>query len=331
MDEFSIIRKYIAPLASKESGAFSLMDDAAIIPTPENGYKQVVTKDAIIEGTHFLHNSDPRDIAHKVLGINLSDIASMGAKAKYYFMSAILNSSCDEEWIRNFTNELNILQQNYNISLMGGDTVFHDGNISLSVTMIGEVKPNNILLRSGAKNGDNIYVTGTIGDSALGLKILESDKKENNIKIDNESFISRFLISRYLKPEPRNNMALLLNEFASSATDISDGLIADMNNICKASNVGAEILSDDVPISEEARIFLETNDGLRNLVYSGGDDYELLFTVSEEYEDAMLNKIGSGNLRITKIGQITRGSKCLLIDNSGKEIELSHTGYIHNS
>jgi len=325
MDEFSIISKYIAPLASDEKGAFGLKDDAAIIPLPKNGYQQVVTKDAILEGTHFLHDTNPRDIAYKILGINLSDIASMGAEAKYYFMSAILNKTCDEEWISNFTNQLSILQSQYNITLMGGDTIFHDGKINLSLTMIGEVKPENILLRSGAKVGDNIYVTGTIGDSAIGLYILQNEEFVTNNLIDTD-----YLISRYLKPQPRTDIATLINKFASSATDISDGLMADMENICKASNVGAEILEDRIPVSNEANMVLSVNNDLHELVYSGGDDYELLFTVSDEFEEEMLANIKLDDHQITRIGQIVEGGESVLLNSSGVIIDLVNKGYTHN-
>ncbi len=260
MNEFDFIAKYLKPLAGKE--ALGLKDDAAIIPAA-NGMEYVITKDALIEGVHFLPNTHPADLAYKIMGVNLSDLAAMGTAPKYYLCAACFNDSIDENWIREFTTALGEIQQRYGIVLIGGDTTRHKGALTFSITMMGEVTAGKALLRSGAKVGDDVWVSGVIGEAA------------------------DFTSTRYLRPKPRIELGLKLRNIASSCVDISDGLVADIGHIANASNVKITLQADAIPI---ANIPLEQ-------AITAGDDYELAFTAAPE-KAAMIGKLA---IRIGKV------------------------------
>lgn len=245
MNEFDFIAKYLKPLAGKE--ALGLKDDAAIIPAA-NGMEYVITKDALIEGIHFLPNTNPADLAYKIMGVNLSDLAAMGATPKYYLCAACFNDSIDENWIREFTTALSDIQKRYGIVLIGGDTTRHKGTLVFSITMIGEVPAGKALLRSGAKVGDDVWVSGVIGEAA------------------------DFTSTRYLRPEPRIELGLKLRDIASACVDISDGLVADIEHIATASNVKITLHAGAIPIANIPH----------EKAITAGDDYELAFTTAPD-------------------------------------------------
>ncbi len=303
MNEFEIIEKILSPLTRKAKEALDLKDDAAII-TPKSGYDLVITKDAIIENVHFLPNTEPGLIAKKLLRVNLSDIAAMGAKPRFALIAAILNNSCDIKWLTSFAGGLKEDLDKYGVSIIGGDTTKHDGAISFSMTLIGEVPSGRAIKRSGAKIGDTIFVTGTIGDSALGLKG------------ERENWGIEELKRRYLLPEPRVEIGLKLK--ANAAIDISDGLIADLNHLCECSGVGAVIYTDKIPLSDSARELLNQDSSLLEVILTGGDDYELLFTSKEETFPYA-----------TPIGKIKKEGGIDIFDKKGEKITLSRYGYTH--
>ncbi len=317
MDEFSLIEKYLRPLAKGCNGAFSLTDDAAAI-VPKKGNQFVITKDAIAEGVHFLPGTSPELIAKKLVRTNLSDIAAMGAKAKYYLIAAMLNSKINEEWIKKFAEALAAEQKIFGIHLIGGDTIKTKGPLAFSLTMIGEARSGKALQRSGAKPGDGIYVSGTIGDAALGIKILQGEITVAKAK-------EKFLIDRYLIPHPQVEIGQKLSGIASSCIDISDGMAADLAHICKVSGVSAIIEKEKIPVSRAAREILANHPELWNSVISGGDDYELLFTVPPKREK-MLSKFK----KISRIGRVVKKSaKSLKITENGQEIRIKTAGYKH--
>ena len=260
MNEFDFIAKYLNPLAGKE--ALGLKDDAAIIPAA-NGMEYVITKDALIEAVHFLPNTNPADLAYKIMGVNLSDIAAMGAAPKYYLCAACLNDTVDEAWLAAFTAALADIQKQYGIVLIGGDTTRHKGALTFSITMMGEVPAGKALLRSGAKVGDDVWVSGVIGEAA------------------------DFTSARYLRPTPRVELGLKLRDIASACVDISDGLVADIGHIATASNVKITLHADAIPI---AHIPLEK-------AITAGDDYELAFTAAPDKAEL----IGKLATRIGKV------------------------------
>ncbi len=321
MEEFDLIEKYLRPLTDGHSEALNLTDDAAIINAGERDL--IITKDALTENVHFLPDTPPKILAAKLAGVNLSDMSAMGAKPLYCLISSILPRDTDEKWIAAFARELGKIQDKYGFALIGGDTVSHDAPITLTMTMIGEVKTGKALLRSGAKTGDYIYVSGTIGDAALGLKSAKGEIPHND-----------YLIDRYNIPQPRVELGKKLIGIANAAIDISDGLIADLSHICKCSKVSSMVNSDDVPLSEEVRKLCHKGElTMLETILTGGDDYELLFTASPEKESE-INEISEElSLPITKIGEITLQSKnkVSILDNTGLEIEIQSSGYRHYS
>lgn len=299
MDEFSFISGLLRPLAGE--GALALSDDAASIRVPD-GHELIITKDALVRGIHFIGSEPASQIARKALRVNLSDCAAMGAKPLSYLLAIILPPDITEEWLGSFVQGLKTDQEFFGVSLLGGDTTRSRSELAISITMLGLVPQGKALRRSGAKIGDDIYVSGTIGDSALGLRH-QGDT---------------FLLQRYQLPEPRIALGQKLMGIASSCMDISDGLAQDLGHICAASNVGAEILWPLIPLSDAAH----TCNPDPEIILAGGDDYELLFT-------APASASLSGLQGITRIGKITEGNGVKVLDENGTEIVLKHKGYKH--
>ena len=299
MDEFDFIAKYFRPLAAGFDGSLNLSDDAALI-SPPAGCELVITKDALSAGVHFMGNESPDLIASKALRVNLSDLAAMGATPLCYFLARMLPKNTDEKWLEQFARGLKQTQDEFSIALAGGDTTATDGILSISITALGSVPKGKTLRRNGAKVGDDIYVSGTLGDAATGL-----------LSYQRKLVSSDFFISRYLTPEPRISLGISLRDIASSAMDISDGLVQDLGHICAASNVGAIIHSDLLPMN--AGVTLEQ-------ALSGGDDYELLFTCSPEQKQI------SGT---TLIGKIMAGNRVQVLDAQGNNITPARKGYSH--
>ena len=321
MNEFGFIRALLAPLAAREKGALALADDAAIVKVP-GGQELVITKYAIAEGVHFIGDEPPHLIARKLLRVNLSDLAAMGASPHAYFLALMLPSTVDETWLQSFAEGLRTDQQIYGMSLMGGDTTRTHGALSLSVTALGFVPAGSALLRSGARPGDDIYVSGTIGDAALGLQAargtLQVAPSERNT-----------LLERYRLPEPRIKLGVALRSIATACIDISDGLAQDLGHICNASGVHADIHWHSIPLSDAAQSALPFMDKPHDAILAGGDDYELLFTVSPRVA-AKLEAIAKvADTRMTRIGRVSEGRGVRVLDAEGKETVLSYKGYQH--
>lgn len=291
----------LRPLAGE--GAFALSDDAASIRVPD-GHELIITKDALLRCVHFIGTEPASQIARKALRVNLSDCAAMGAKPVSYLMALMLPPDTEVEWLESFVQGLKIDQEHFGVTLLGGDTTRTKGELAISITMLGLVPHGEALRRNGAKIGDDIYVSGTIGDSALGLK--------------NQG--DAFLLQRYQLPEPRIALGQKLQGIASSCMDISDGLAQDLGHICAASNVGAEIFWPQIPLSDAARAC----DPNPETILAGGDDYELLFTAPAS-ASAQLTALQG----ITRIGRITEGNSVKILDENNAEITLKRTGYRH--
>jgi thiamine-monophosphate kinase len=313
--EFDLINTYFKPLAKGFPGSLNLTDDAAVLDIPA-GFQLIITKDAISQGVHFIGNEAPSLIAKKLLRTNLSDLAAKGTTPYCYFLAGMLPKNTDEAWIKSFTSGLAEDQKLFGIHLAGGDTTSTLGSLSLSITALGLVPKNSALTRSRAKIGDDIYVSGTLGDSALGLLSAQG-------KCPHDAF----LINRYQLPEPRLSLGQTLRGIANSCMDISDGLVQDLEHICKASNVGAVIEAHTLPLSAAAQkigtlLALEA-------ALSGGDDYELLFTVAPENAKNIAALAKKFALPIARIGKIANGKKVRVIDESGKEIDIEKKGFLH--
>ncbi len=305
MDDFGIIEKYFTPLAKGYKGSLDLKDDAAIY-TPSQDKELIFTKDAMVAGVHFFGNEKPEHIAQKLVAINVSDLAAMGATPKAYLIALMLPRNTNELWIADFSKGLKSATEKYGGHIIGGDTVVHDGELSLSLTAIGEVPKDKCIKKSGAKQGDKIYVSGTIGDSYLGLQILS-----NNLDIKSDH-----LKNRYLLPDPKVKLGIKLLDIANSCTDISDGLVADLKHICQTSDVGAVINIDNIPLSKDAQ---KSGINIEELI-TGGDDYELIFTLPAKLKapDCCFY-----------IGDITKNKDVLFLDSGSRPIKPSKEGYSH--
>jgi len=313
--EFELIETYFAPLAGE--GSFGLRDDAAqIIPTP--GHSFVITQDAIAVDIHFFADDAPHLIAKKALRVNLSDLAAKGAAPKSFSLALGMGNSCNEDWIKAFASGLVEDCKQYDIALSGGDTFKTGGGTIISITAIGEVPEGQYVSRMNAKAGDAVFVTGTIGDGALGL-LARQDKLS-----------SKSLTDRYLLPQPRTEFASVIREYASASMDISDGLIGDLEKLCKASNVSAEVNVQNVPLSEAAQAVIQDESDYLKTALTGGDDYEILLCTPRDKVDAFIKACITFDFPVTQIGEIKTGEGVKVFDNSGKAIEFEKTSYEHS-
>jgi thiamine-monophosphate kinase len=318
MDEFSLIRTYLAPLARRMTGSLKLADDAALL-SPPPGKELVVTADALCAGVHFLGSEEPGQLAQKLLRVNLSDLAAMGATPYAYFLTLMLPKTTSSKWFREFTSGLREDQQAFGIQLAGGDTTSTRGSVSLSMTAIGTVAKGKALKRSGAKVGDVVYVSGTLGDAALGLQILQT-----KVLFPREQE-SAFLQRRYQLPEPRLKLGASLAGLATSCMDVSDGLLQDAGHIARASGVAVEIERHLLPLSKAAGHFSDAYE----YAQSGGDDYELLFTVPARFQAKVAALAAKLGLPLTRIGTIKKGKGVALLDENGQKLFVSRRGYKH--
>jgi thiamine-monophosphate kinase len=257
--------------------------------------------------------------------VNLSDLAAKGASLHSFSLSIGLGESVDDQWLETFAAGLQSDCKEYGISLSGGDT-FKTGNTTvISITAFGLVPEGDYVSRLGTSVGDGLFVTGTIGDAALGLSILWGDIALNSEKD------SLKLIERYHLPQPRVDQASLIRSFATASMDISDGLVGDMEKLCSASNVGAEITVEDVPLSDSAQSVISENPQLLETALTGGDDYEILFTVSQDKLSDFQKVAAKTNLSITQIGRISSGSQVVVLDGEGNSLSFQQPSYIHRS
>ncbi|MCR9214918.1 MAG: thiamine-phosphate kinase [Proteobacteria bacterium] len=322
LGEFDLINQVFAPLAADSPGAFSLTDDAATINVPE-GRELVVTKDAMVSGVHFLETDPPEDVARKLLRVNLSDLAAMGATPSGYLLAAFWPQDMELDWIQAFANGLSKDQQEFSIGLLGGDTVKTPGPLCLSLTAMGDVQKGQALRRNGAVEGDLIAVSGIIGDGALGLKASQ-DALKGLTASQNQA-----LAARYRLPQPRLRLGQALQSIATSCIDISDGLIADIGHICVQSGVQAVLQSEKIPLSEAAAAALEQDRSLLQVILTGGDDYELAFTFPSERETAVLGLANSSGCGISVIGKIQAGVGVTVIEADGSHVNIDQSGWQH--
>ncbi len=306
-------------------GAIGLDDDVCTWAPPGPGEELVLTADALVAGIHFLPD-DPADlVARKMLRVNLSDLAAKGATPQGYLMTTAFSPDIDEAWVARFCEGLAADQDEFGIALMGGDTVATPGPLTLSLTAIGTVPKGRAPRRNGAKPGDIILVSGSLGDGALGLKVLRHEY------LGLEETYRRHLTSRYHLPQPRVDLgrALMLSGKVHAMMDISDGLVADLTHIAEASQVGATIRASDVPVSEAAAAILADDMNTLALILTGGDDYELLLTAAPDAVADLMGIAAELDLPLTVVGEIKAGSAVTITDRDGAELELGAKGYRH--
>jgi thiamine-monophosphate kinase len=322
--EFDLIARYFAPLTAGRPEALGLADDVAILDI-DPADSLVVTADALIAGVHFLPDDPPALIARKMLRVNLSDLAGKGARPLGYLMTCALSDEVDEAWLADFTAGLAADQREFGLALLGGDTTGTPGPLALSLTALGRVRRGHALLRGAARVGDIVMVSGTLGDGALGLDVQRWEFAGL------PAAARDFLIDRYRLPQPRLALGQALAEggIARAGMDISDGLLADLGHICRASGVGAVLRWADLPLSSAAQAVLSAAPELGERIVAGGDDYELLVTVPADRVDAALAAAGALGLPLAAIGRIEPGAGVRLLDPSGAEMHVSRTGYQH--
>ena len=318
--------KYRSPQVIKGIG-----DDCAVLSL-NNGNYQVLTTDALVETVHFnLKTHTPEQLGWKTMAVNISDIAAMGAEPKFAVISVGIPSTLPVGFLDRFYKGLNQASMKYKVALIGGDTVASPKHLFINLAMLGETRKKKVFVRSGARPGDKIFVTGTLGDSALGLKILESTRK----KWKGSEALRKKLVQRHLKPDPRVEVAswLAKSKFkVTSMIDISDGLTQDLGHILKAGKVGADLSESDIPISKPLAKYSVTNDlSAVELALSGGEDYELLFTLAPEDATYLsIESITKVDQPVTQVGVITAKQGIRLISKTGRSKPLQRSmGFNH--
>jgi thiamine-monophosphate kinase len=319
--EFALIERYFRPLAT-DPGALSLTDDAALY-RPRSGEELVLTTDLVAAGVHFFADDPPDLIARKALRVNLSDLAAKGAEPVGYLLALALPADWTEPWLRRFAAGLAADQKAYGISLLGGDTSRASGGLTISVTAVGRLPKGTMPRRSGAKPGDAVFVSGTIGDGALGLRV-----RAGSLMAPPRA--AKFLARRYLVPEPRLALAPVVRRFAASAMDVSDGLVGDLAHICEVSGVTARIDAAAVPLSPAARTALAADRALLSAILNGGDDYEILATVPARRAGDYAAAAATAGVPVARIGEILRGEgPPVVLDEAGRSIALSAPSHTH--
>ena len=317
MKEFELIKHFFTKqIVKRKDVELGIGDDCAVLAPVEN-QNIVVTTDTLVAGVHFPFDTSPRAIGHKAVAVNLSDIAAMGAKPSWLSLALTL-PDVDEAWLTEFCIGVFELCEFYNVELIGGDTT--QGPLSITITAQGLTPQGSYLSRSGAKAGDWLYVTGELGDAALALQQITG-------KVDIEPQFIEAIKNKLDYPKPRVLAGQTLREYASAAIDVSDGLIADLGHICQASNVGANVVLDALPLSTIMRDSLLSDDAI-TLALTGGDDYELLFTVSEDNKVGMETAMSHAGIQITCIGQMN-ASQTISTTLNNKPTPINTAGFEH--
>ena len=322
--EDALIARYFKPLAT-DPGAFGLNDDAALLKAL--GEDIVVTTDALVEGVHFLADDPPDTIAQKALRVNLSDLAAKGAAPAGFVLSLALRN-VDEPWLAGFARGLGADATAFDCPLLGGDTVSTPGPLMLSITAFGRVPSGKMVHRSGARPGDHVVVSGTIGDAALGLDILKRGRAAAILAGD--AAARDMLVGRYRVPQPRNALASAVRAHARATMDVSDGLAGDLAKLCGVSGVSAVIDLKSVPLSKAASTALAAGAATMAQIISGGDDYELLCAIPPDASDEFSRAAQAAGVAVSPIGTIIAGdSPPKWLDAEGRELPLTRTSYSH--
>lgn len=322
--EFELIARHFAPIAGRDG--LGLVDDAALL-RPARGYEIVVTADALVAGVHFFPDDPAGSIARKALAVNLSDLAAKGARPDGFVLTLALPKGWTEEWLAAFAAGLAGLAGEAACPLIGGDTVSTTGPLTLSITAFGSVPAGRMVLRSGARPGDLVLVSGTIGDGALGLRAHGPDRPEWVGRIAEAD--RAFLADRYLHPRPRLALAPALQAHASAAMDISDGLVGDLGKLLAASQAGAEIALDAVPFSSAARNAVMADPALAELAWTGGDDYEILCTAAEGEFPSLAAAAEAAGFGLACIGRITAEAGTVRYSEAGRPRSFARGSFVH--
>jgi thiamine-monophosphate kinase len=322
LGEFELIAKYFAPLAKESPGAFGLTDDAAAF-RPSPGNDVVLTTDAIVAGVHFFPEDPAATIAQKALRVNVSDLAAKGAVPRVYLLTLALPPAIDATWLKAFAAGLKRDQARFGIALVGGDTVATPGPLTIGITALGEAPRGKMLRRAGAAVGDDIWVTGTIGDAALGLRVARDDDLGLNEK-QRAAVIARFRV-----PEPRAKFGASLIGVAGACLDVSDGLIADLGHMSDVSAVGIEIDAALVPFSAAASAALAAGRATVADLLTGGDDYELAIAAPAAARKRLQALAAQTKTKLSRIGRVVHGAGVAAFDRQGNPMRFQRPGFSH--
>jgi thiamine-monophosphate kinase len=322
ISEDDLIARFFAPMAGQ--GGLGLRDDAALL-TIGADEELVVTSDALAAGVHFFAADPPESIARKALRVNLSDLAAKAAEPAGFLLSLALPRDWREEWLTQFADALAQDARLYACPLLGGDTIRSPDALFISITAFGTVPHGKMLRRDGARAGDRVYVSGTVGDAAVGLML-----RKNTWERPLDPGAREFLLDRYLHPQPRLALAPVLRAHASAAMDISDGLVGDLTKMLRVSGVSARIELPRIPFSEAARAALATDPNLRERLLTGGDDYEILCAVPAHSADSFEGQTGAAGVPVTRIGDVTEGSRPPVFrDCEGRPVSFARGSFSH--
>lgn len=325
LGESELIAEYLASLAHP-TASFGFQDDAAFLAAiPTSGL--VITADAVVAGVHFFEADQPGDVAYKALAVNISDLAAKAAKPLGYTMTLALPDAPTDIWARDFAAGLEGAQNKFGVKLLGGDTVAARGGWWMAITAFGEAASRGMVRRGGAASGDAVYVSGTLGDSALGLRLRLEPRIFPSLSTADQDYLRK----RYLYPQPRLQLSGPLAHYASAAMDISDGLTIDLGRLCKASGVSATIDVEAIPLSQAASALLSVSEA--HIIQSclcGGDDYEILATIPSIHANAFEAAARNTGITVTRIGSVMEGlAPPRFRDANGKDVTLSAVGFTH--
>jgi thiamine-monophosphate kinase len=323
--EDRLIARYFKPIAT-HPGALGLSDDAAFIKPPP-GCDLVLKTDAIIGGVHFFADDMARDVARKALRVNLSDLAAKGASPLGFLLSLALPKEIGDEWLAGFAEGLRGDAVQFGCPLFGGDTDRTPGPITVSIAMFGSVPEGTMVRRAGAQAGDRVFVSGTIGDAALGLVLRKKTDMGASWKLSETQ--RQHLFSRYLLPQPRNALSEAVRAHASAAMDVSDGLAGDFAKLCRASKVAAEIEVARVPLSEAAKAVLAAEPAMLETALTGGDDYEIVCTVPAAKVESFRAAAQAAKEAVTEIGEIKAGEGARFVGAAGQALAFKRASFSH--
>jgi thiamine-monophosphate kinase len=321
MDEFSIIERYFKNIqAPRKDVLLGIGDDCALCDVPE-GQALAVSMDTFVADVHFPADAHPSELCHKVVAASLSDLAAIGAEPCWLTLGLTL-PEISENWLSAFSSQLQLMAEHYDCTLIGGDIT--KGPLTISLQVHGLVPAEYALKRKGAKAGDLIYVTGFLGDAGFGLDVLQN-------KVDVPVDVRVYALSRYYCPSPRLAAGIALRGLATSCIDISDGLLADLTHILKASDVGARLHIDKLPLSQPL-LYSQGDDQARKYALTSGDDYELCFTVADDKADKLEKHFATAGCKYHCIGRIVPKPGIVLLENDKPvDLELGPMGYKHFS
>ncbi len=324
--EEAIIQQFLAPLAAGCPGAFGLKDDCAAL-TPSPGCDLIVKTDPVAAGVHFFADDPSEDVAWKALAVNVSDLAAKAATPRAYLMALSFPEAPTRDWMQRFAAGLAEAQRAFGMHLIGGDTDRRPGPMSVTITVFGEVPSGTMVRRGAAKAGDRLFVTGHLGDAALGLALTTDATLAARWGLTDAEV--GHLVQRYRRPAPRLEARALLREVASAAMDLSDGLMKDCGRMCAASGVGARLATRDLALSSAVAKAVGADPARWRDVVAGGDDYEILFAVRPDDVARVAAESLKIALPISPIGEIVASAGVTLTTPDGRALALDRTGWDH--